>query len=136
MLRKVKSWFLGILKPGKKPTESSKKQPDSTHNKASTASTSSQTNGTKILGGPSRKAFGKKDIIPMNFTDGTDPFWDLAPKLNEVEKEARNGKTNVLIIIQRSDEGISTYWRGTKPLTAALGSLEFGKLQLYENGGE
>jgi len=83
-----------------------------------------------IKGGPKREAFGKENVEPISFSKD-DPFWDLSPMLNLIEKEARAGEMDTLLILKRSKKGIMSYWRGTESLSIVLGMLSYGQLSLY-----
>ena len=81
-------------------------------------------------GGPPREAFDKENVEPVSFTKD-DPFWDLSPMLNLIEKEVRANEVDTLIILKRTKKGIMSYWRGTESLTTALGILSYSQLNMY-----
>lgn len=82
-------------------------------------------------GGPERKAFGNDKVIPANFSE-KDKFWDLGPKLNEIEEGVRKGKIEDLLIIHRTEGEIWMYWRGKSSMTTGLGMLAWTEKQLLE----
>jgi len=89
-------------------------------------------------GGPERKAFGIDKVVPMNFS-GEDPFWDVAPKLNQIEESCRSGEISDLVIIERRVKPtpqVRSYWRGDEPLTTVLGMLEYAKSILIEDANK
>ena len=80
----------------------------------------------KIIGGPERKAYNKKGVIPMNFSE-EDPFYDISARLNTLDRKCKSGEIQDLIILVSYGETMTTYWRGNSRRTTALGMLEFAK---------
>lgn len=88
----------------------------------------------KIKGGPERKAFDGENVIPTNFAPD-DPFWDIAAKCIELERECREGKISDLMIIKiESDGGWYKFtWRGTNRLSTIIGIMEAVKFDLLQD---
>lgn len=84
----------------------------------------------RILGGPQRDAFDIDNVIPTNFT-GNDPYAATPGHLNTIDKGCKSGDIKDLIIISRWGDHVKIHWRGTRPLTTALGMLEYAKELLY-----
>lgn len=89
----------------------------------------------KATGGPDRKAFRGKNIIPVNFLKD-DPFWDVPPKLNNIDENCKSGEIKDLMIIERTEDSVRYYWRGNSPMTTGLGMLEYAKEQLLSDSIE
>ena len=91
----------------------------------------------KVLGGPSKDSFYKENVTPINFSESS--FWDLGATLANIEKNIRDGKLKDILIIQRMDNGdgaLRLVWRGTQPMTTALGMLAWAENQLLNEVDE
>ena len=85
----------------------------------------------KPTGGPVRDAFYKDGVIPINFSDS--PFWDLGAVMANIEQDIKDNKLKDIIIIQRRDNeeaSLKLTWRGTRPMTTALGMMAWASRQL------
>lgn len=83
----------------------------------------------KILGGPERKALRRDNVKPVNFSS-SDPYWDLAVMLDDVDQGCRSGEIKDLIVIRRTAESVSFSWRGEGTMATAAGMMEFAKIGL------
>ena len=80
----------------------------------------------EILGGPERRAFGKDNVHPLNFSE-SDPFWDVGKISKNLDKNCREGKVEDFILICRTGDGVEYRWRGKSPMTTVLGMLDYTK---------
>ena len=84
----------------------------------------------KIVGGPEARAFDVDKVIPTNFKEG-DPFFDVGSIAMNLEKGVRKGKIEDFLVITRGEEGIAMKWRGSNPMTMALGMLSWCRELLF-----
>lgn len=87
-----------------------------------------ESNKRKIVGGPSKEAFFKKNVMPINF--GESYFWDLGAILANIEKDIKDEKLKDIIIIRNQEGKLKLTWRGTSPMTTGLGMLTWAEQQL------
>jgi len=88
----------------------------------------------KIFGGPERKAFEHEKVETVNFSEN-DPFWDISARFIEIEKEIREGDIEDVVIMCRGKGNTSMVWRGSSPLTTALGMLRIAEIDLIKESG-
>lgn len=84
-----------------------------------------------IRGGPEKKSFNRDNVTTVSFTED-DPFWDVGGILNSLEKNIRSGNIEDLILIQRKKGELHIHWRGTNPMTTALGMLRWGEQNILD----
>jgi len=89
-------------------------------------------NKKTAVGGVSRSALNRDDVIPVLFSD--EPFNDASFQLDRIDNLIRNEElSDLFVIMKRNDGSIQYLWRGKNPLTTLLGIIEYVKMLIHRD---